>query len=55
MRFISSLPVDSICNLSDPPGVGDKKLIRDLAARLQLQRTSRLQKRAIQFVSSRLF
>lgn len=46
----TQIPVTDICDLSLPPGVGDKKILRDYAREvLKLGPSSSLQKRAIQF------
>ena len=44
-----TLDIADIADLDLPPGVGCKKLLRDLARRLGLTDTAALQKRAIQF------
>jgi hypothetical protein len=38
-----------IADLSEPPGIGDKKILRTLAFNLGLKHTSLVVKRAIQF------
>jgi hypothetical protein len=48
-RFLRGLPVDLVADLSRPPGLGDKRILRAAALRLGLGRCAALQKRAIQF------
>ncbi|PRP78946.1 hypothetical protein PROFUN_13240 [Planoprotostelium fungivorum] len=48
VRYISSLPLNVICDFDCPPGVGDKKILRQLADRIGLKEASTLTKRAIQ-------
>ena len=49
VRLLASLPVSDLCDLSLPPGEGDKRIIRQIAAALGLTQTATLVKRAIQF------
>lgn len=50
IRFVYSLPVEHICELSLPKGQGDKKLLRAVArTKLALPGVSTVPKRAIQF------
>jgi asparagine synthetase B (glutamine-hydrolysing) len=51
MRCISQIPLDHICNMAEPPGKGDKRILRAVAARLGLLKAATLQKRAMQFGS----
>jgi asparagine synthetase B (glutamine-hydrolysing) len=46
-----SLPLDLICDMTLPPGVGDKRILRLVAQSLGVQICSSLVKRAIQFGS----
>lgn len=49
VSFLQSLPLQSICDLTLPQGVGDKKILRDAAALVGLRDSSQFVKRAIQF------
>jgi asparagine synthetase B (glutamine-hydrolysing) len=49
--FIHSLPLSLICDFSLPPGQGDKRILRLVAARLGIEYAGGLVKRAIQFGS----
>lgn len=49
IRFLSDLPVQHKVDFSFAPGKGDKMILRRLADRLGLQKTSVLTKKAIQF------
>lgn len=49
VQFVKSLSLEFICDLSLPPGIGDKKILRDAANLLGLKQSWSLQKRAIQF------
>lgn len=51
VNFLNSIPLDFICDLSRPQGVGDKLLLRMTAKRLGLNHASALAKKAIQFGS----
>eukprot|EP00980_Cylindrotheca_fusiformis_P007655 scaffold1605_cov141-Cylindrotheca_fusiformis.AAC.18 len=48
---LKGMPLDTICDFSLPPGQGDKRILRVVAARLGLEHASGLVKRAIQFGS----
>jgi hypothetical protein len=50
-EFLHSLPLNEICDLALPPGLGDKKVLRAAAAAIGLHRTATLVKRAMQFGS----
>mmetsp|Transcript_8059 Transcript_8059/g.33261 ORF Transcript_8059/g.33261 Transcript_8059/m.33261 type:complete len:190 (+) Transcript_8059:1424-1993(+) len=43
------LRLEEVADLAQPPGVGDKRVLRDVARLLGLATCARLQKRAIQF------
>jgi len=49
VEFIQSLDVFQICDLTLPPGIGDKKILRDAAKMLGCEESASLVKRAIQF------
>lgn len=51
VSFLNSLPIAAKCDLTQPRGVGDKRLLRLLAQKLGLQSVSSFEKRAIQFGS----
>jgi asparagine synthetase B (glutamine-hydrolysing) len=51
VRFLKKLPLSQICDFSLPPGEGDKRILRLVAARIGLDHASGLVKRAIQFGS----
>lgn len=51
VRCLKGLPLENICDFSLPPGQGDKRILRLVAARLGLEHASGLVKRAIQFGS----
>ena len=51
VRFLSTLPLERICDFTLPPGEGDKRILRLIAQRMGLQTASGLVKRAIQFGS----
>ncbi|CAN0345120.1 unnamed protein product, partial [Ectocarpus sp. 8 AP-2014] len=46
-----SLPLREVCNMDEPVGIGDKKVLREVASHLGLESCRRLPKRAIQFGS----
>ena len=50
-EFLQNLPLSSICDFSLPPGQGEKRILRLVAARLGIEHASGLVKRAIQFGS----
>ncbi len=52
MSYLTSLPVNERMNMSEGAGVGDKKLLRQLALSLGLKHAAQLAKRAIQFGSN---
>jgi len=52
MTYLASLPVNDRMNLKEAAGVGDKKLLRQLALSLGLKHSAQLAKRAIQFGSN---
>jgi asparagine synthetase B (glutamine-hydrolysing) len=52
MSFLTTLPVQDRMNLNEVAGVGDKKLLRQLALSLGLKHAATLAKRAIQFGSN---
>jgi asparagine synthetase B (glutamine-hydrolysing) len=47
--YVSGLPLEAKCDLTCPPGTGDKRLIRLAAASCGLVETSARVKRAMQF------
>ncbi|EKX51578.1 hypothetical protein GUITHDRAFT_48895, partial [Guillardia theta CCMP2712] len=49
VSFLSSLPLSAIADMSLPPGIGDKLLLRLVAERVGLRRGAQEVKRAIQF------
>lgn len=51
VAFIQSQPLPHLANLQLPPGIGDKQILRQTAARLGLEKSAQLVKRAIQFGS----
>jgi asparagine synthetase B (glutamine-hydrolysing) len=51
VRYIRNLHLSLIADLSKPPGVGDKMVLRQVALDMGLTSCSNLQKRAIQFGS----
>lgn len=51
ISFLNGLPIEKKCDLSLERGVGEKKLLRELAMKLGLEETSSREKRAIQFGS----
>lgn len=51
VAFVRSLPVESLCDLSQPRGVGDKRVLRVAGRQLGLHNCTGLAKRAIQFGS----
>eukprot|EP01117_Protostelium_nocturnum_P014853 TRINITY_DN569_c0_g1_i7.p1 TRINITY_DN569_c0_g1~~TRINITY_DN569_c0_g1_i7.p1 ORF type:complete len:610 (+),score=124.37 TRINITY_DN569_c0_g1_i7:167-1996(+) len=48
VKFLHSLPIEEICNFSEPPGTGDKKVLRQVGKLLGLTKSVSLTKRAIQ-------
>jgi asparagine synthetase B (glutamine-hydrolysing) len=52
ISFLTALPVQDRMNLNEVAGVGDKKLLRQLALSLGLKHAATLAKRAIQFGSN---
>jgi len=51
VSLLQSLSLEDIADLSEPPGVGDKRILRDAAKVLGLSTSSQFVKRAIQFGS----
>jgi asparagine synthetase B (glutamine-hydrolysing) len=51
MEFLSALDTDMMCDFEEPAGVGDKRILRELARRLRLTQASAFPKRALQFGS----
>lgn len=51
VHFLNSVPLECICDLSLPQGVGDKLLLRMAARKLGLTNAAALAKKAIQFGS----
>ena len=49
--YIKLLPLNYICDLTLPTGIGDKKILRDAAKKIGLKKSWSLVKRAIQFGS----
>jgi len=49
MRYLAELPLPLICDLALGLGGGDKLILREAGRMLGLTRSTRLQKRAIQF------
>ncbi|CBJ28319.1 conserved unknown protein [Ectocarpus siliculosus] len=49
--YLRSLPLREVCNMDEPVGIGDKKVLREVASHLGLESCRRLPKRAIQFGS----
>jgi len=49
VTFLHQLPLQRICDLSLPKGIGYKKLLRHVGKRLGLTHSTSLVKRAIQF------
>eukprot|EP00903_Cladosiphon_okamuranus_P015321 g14154.t1 len=49
--YIRSLPLRDVCDMDQPAGLGDKKILREVAAHLGLDSCRSLPKRAIQFGS----
>jgi asparagine synthetase B (glutamine-hydrolysing) len=50
-QFVHDLPLSALCDLTLPKGVGDKRILREVAVQLGLRGASALPKRAIQFGS----
>jgi asparagine synthetase B (glutamine-hydrolysing) len=51
VQFLQSQPLENVVDFSLPPGQGDKRILRLVAARLGLPAASAAVKRAIQFGS----
>ena len=51
IKYLHTVPLYTICNLNEPLGFGDKKLLRQLGKSLGLENSHKLAKRAIQFGS----
>lgn len=51
VAYLERLPVDRKCDMSEVPGVGDKRLLREVARMIGVEFCSTLVKRAIQFGS----
>ena|SRR3990167_197088 len=49
IRFLNQTPLGLICDMTLPPGEGDKRILRCAAKKLGLEKSSKEQKRAIQF------
>jgi asparagine synthetase B (glutamine-hydrolysing) len=49
VAYLRALPLRFKCDLTAPPGTGDKLVLREAARWLGLRRAASLQKRAIQF------
>ncbi|CAB1105490.1 unnamed protein product [Ectocarpus sp. CCAP 1310/34] len=49
--YLRCLPLREVCNMDEPVGIGDKKVLREVASHLGLESCRRLPKRAIQFGS----
>jgi asparagine synthetase B (glutamine-hydrolysing) len=51
VELLHSMPLTEVCDFSKPPGVGDKRILRQVARALGLTTSSQLVKRAMQFGS----
>jgi len=51
VTFVNSIPLWEVCFMEEPPGKGDKKLLREVGKQLGLTNSTSLTKRAIQFGS----
>ncbi|CAM9408521.1 unnamed protein product, partial [Choristocarpus tenellus] len=51
LGYLRSLPLEEVCNMEEPSGQGDKKILRQVASILGLKSCRSLPKRAIQFGS----
>ena len=51
VRYLTTLPITDICDMKQPPGEGDKMILRIVAKMLGVEVCSNLVKRAIQFGS----
>eukprot|EP01105_Mastigella_eilhardi_P011484 TRINITY_DN2646_c0_g1_i1.p1 TRINITY_DN2646_c0_g1~~TRINITY_DN2646_c0_g1_i1.p1 ORF type:complete len:557 (+),score=78.36 TRINITY_DN2646_c0_g1_i1:22-1671(+) len=49
VRYVTDLPLAHICDLSLPSGVGDKRILREVAASLGLHESAQAAKKAMQF------
>ena len=51
VEFLNSLDVEQLCDMTKPPGEGDKMILRLIAKKIGVNQCSGLVKRAIQFGS----
>jgi asparagine synthetase B (glutamine-hydrolysing) len=51
ISFVNRTPLGLVCDMTKPPGVGDKQILREAAAVLGLRISSKFEKRAMQFGS----
>jgi asparagine synthetase B (glutamine-hydrolysing) len=51
VAYIQQQPLSHLIDLTLPPGVGDKQVLRQAAAHIGLEKSAQLVKRAIQFGS----
>ena len=51
VSVLATVPVAALADLTQPPGIGDKLVLRDIARHLGLLETATRAKRAIQFGS----
>ena len=51
VQYLAKLPIDRKCDMAEAPGVGDKRLLREVARIIGVHSCSTLVKRAIQFGS----